>query len=109
MAIVNFAELASYQYEEHPEAKEQKYKTVIENVSYYVECLDEQVKKNGGYLVGGHVTWADIFLFGVLDYLNFMAKFSIIEKAENLKALVAKVGEIPSIKAWVAKRPKTDC
>lgn len=81
----------------------------MENALYLIERLDAQVKKNSGFLANGSLSWADILFVGILDYINFMAKVDIIEKAPNLQALKAKVLEIPSIKAWVDKRPKTDC
>ena len=73
-----------------------------------MERLDAQVKKNGGYFVGGNLTWVDLAFVALLDYLNAMAKFNIIEKYENLKALQKKVLELPKIKSWVEKRPKTE-
>ncbi|KAJ8688176.1 hypothetical protein QAD02_023971 [Eretmocerus hayati] len=97
--------LAKYHYETNEEAKAEKLELIKELVPFYIERFDEQVKENGGYFVGGDVTWADLYFFGILDYLSFMAQRDIIEDAENLKALKEKVFEIPSIKAWVEKRP----
>jgi glutathione S-transferase len=88
--------------------KLEKLKTAKELIPFYIQRLDEQAKNNGGYLVGGRLTWADIVFAGILDYLNFMATYDIIEKAEDLKALRDKVLAQPGIKAWVEKRPKTE-
>lgn len=88
--------------------KEENLKNARELVPFYVQRLDEQVKKNGGYFVGGKLSLADIVFVGILDYLNAMAGYDIIDKANNLKALKKKVLDEPKIKAWVAKRPKTD-
>jgi len=77
-------------------------------VPYYLERLDAQVQKNGGYFVGGALSWADFVFVGVLDYLNYMMKKNIIEKYDNLKQLKQKVEEIPAIKSWIEKRPPSD-
>lgn len=103
-----FSEIAAFHYETNAEAKAAKLEVSKELVPFYVQRLDEQVKKNGGYLVGGKITWADLFFIALLDYLNFMAKYDIIEKADNLKALREKVLAEPGIKSWVAKRPNTE-
>lgn len=103
-------EIGAYHYEANEDVKQSKYEPLTkEIIPYYMERLDAQVKKNGGYLVGGKLTWADLTFVAILDYINFMAKFDITEKHENLQALVKKVLELPKIKAWVEKRPKSEC
>ncbi|XP_011866585.1 PREDICTED: glutathione S-transferase-like [Vollenhovia emeryi] len=98
--------IAGFHYESNEQAKETKLKTAKETtVPYYLERLDAQVKKNGGYFVGGALSWADLSFVGLLDYLNFMMDEDIIEKYENLKQLQKKVEEVPAIKKWIAKRP----
>ncbi|XP_065201773.1 glutathione S-transferase isoform X2 [Planococcus citri] len=99
------AKIAAHHYEDNAETKAKKLEAAKELVPFYIERLDEQVKKNGGYFVGGKLTWADIFFVALLDYLNDMSGYDIIEKAENLKALKDKVLAVPKIKAWVDKRP----
>ncbi|XP_063977327.1 uncharacterized protein LOC135162608 [Diachasmimorpha longicaudata] len=102
--------IGAYSYETNEAAKEQKRGPLFDEVvPFYLERLDAQVKKNGGYFVNGKLTLADIVFAGLLDYLNFMAKFNLIEKYENLKALNEKVLAVPQIKAWVDKRPVTEC
>ncbi|KAJ8664901.1 hypothetical protein QAD02_006563 [Eretmocerus hayati] len=102
------AKIAAHHYESDAKAKAEKLKAAKELVPFYVQRLDEQAKKNGGYLVGGKLSWADIVFVALLDYLNFMSGHDIIEKAANLKVIRDKVMSEPKIKAWVAKRPKTD-
>lgn len=74
---------------------------------FYIQRLDQQVKKNGGYFVGNKLSWADLVFVAFLDYLNNMTRYNIIENAHNLKALKDKVLSEPRIKAWIAKRPKS--
>ena len=80
-----------------------------ERVPYILKRLNEQVKKNGGYFVNGALSWADLTFVALLDYLNFMAKYDIIEDYDALKELKEKVLAIPEIKAWVGKRPESEC
>ncbi|KAG5336811.1 GST1 transferase, partial [Acromyrmex heyeri] len=99
------ASIVSFHYESNETAKNEKLKASKEVVPYYLERLDAQVKKNGGYFVGGSLTWADLVFVGLLDYLNFMMKEDIVEKYENLKQLQKTVEEVPAIKNWIEKRP----
>ncbi|XP_003703954.2 uncharacterized protein LOC100881165 [Megachile rotundata] len=102
------AKIGAYHYEPNEQAKAEKLKIAQELVPYYLERLDAQVKKNGGYFVGGALTWADLTFVALLDYLNFMMGHNIIEKYDNLKQLQEKVLAIPKIKSWVDKRPQSD-
>ncbi|XP_011702075.1 PREDICTED: glutathione S-transferase-like [Wasmannia auropunctata] len=102
------ASMASYFYESNEQAKQEKQLKAKEIVPYYLERLDAQVKKNGGYFVGGALTWADLTFVGLLDYLNLMMKEDIVEKYENLKQLQKKVEEVPAIKKWIQKRPASN-
>lgn len=101
--------IGMYGYESHPEAKEQKLKDMKERVPYLLKRLNQQVKNNGGYFVGGALSWADLTFVAVLDYLNYLAKYDVIEEFDALKQLKEKVLAIPEIKAWVAKRPDSEC
>lgn len=104
-----FLEIGAFHYESNAEAKAAKLEVANQLVPFYVERLDAQVKKNGGYFVGGALTWADLSFVALLDYLNFMMQSDIIEKAENLKQLRDKVLALPAIKSWVEKRPQSEC
>ncbi|KAL2738530.1 glutathione S-transferase-like [Vespula maculifrons] len=101
------AKIAAHHYEQNAEAKAAKVKVANEVVPYILERLDNQVKNNGGYFVGGALSWADFTFVALLDYLNFMSKSNIIEKYDNLKALKEKVENIPAIKKWVEKHPES--
>lgn len=103
------AKLAAFHYEENPDVKASKLAVANKELPFVLERLDAQVKNNGGYFVGGAVSWADFTFVALLDYLNFMYKSDLIEKYDNLKALKKKVLEIPAIKSWVEKRPESEC
>lgn len=100
--------IGAHYYETNAEVKAAKLTLAKELVPFYLQRLDEQVKKNGGYFVGGNLTWADLTFVGLLDYMNYMMGMDILEKYENLKQLNEKVLAIPAIKSWVEKRPKSD-
>ncbi|XP_076656366.1 uncharacterized protein LOC143361011 [Halictus rubicundus] len=102
------AKIAAFAYETNEVAKAEKLKNAKEQVPYYLERLDARVKKNGGYFVGGALTWADITFVSLLEYLNFMMKSDITENYENLKQLEEKVLNVPAIKSWVEKRPQSE-
>lgn len=102
------SKIGAFHYEANEQAKAEKLKVAQELVPYYLERLDAQVKKNGGFFVGGALTWADLTFVALLDYMNFMMGHNIIEKYDNLKQLQEKVLAEPKIKSWVEKRPKSD-
>lgn len=54
------------------------------------------------------LTWADLYLAGILDYINYMAKNDLLEKYGGLRGLVNTVNGLEPIKAWLEKRPATD-
>lgn len=103
------SEIAAYHYEPNETAKAEKQNIAKDQVPIMLECLDAQVKKNGGYFVGGALSWADLVFVALLDYMNFMMnKQNIIENYDNLKQLKQKVVELPAIKSWINKRPETE-
>lgn len=111
LIIINclIIEIAAYHYETHLEAKEARYEPLVtEILPFYLSRLDSQVKNNGGYMIDGKLTWADLVFVALLDYLNFMAKFDITEKYDNLTCLKKKILDIPGIKSWIERRPHTD-
>ncbi|KAJ8664899.1 hypothetical protein QAD02_006561 [Eretmocerus hayati] len=102
------AKIAAYYYEDNVTAKAEKLEVSKQIVPFYIQRLDEQVKKNGGYFVGGKLSWADLVFVALLDYLNYIAGYDIIAEAHNLKSLKEKILTEPKIAAWVAKRPDTE-
>ncbi|KAJ4452223.1 hypothetical protein ANN_03741 [Periplaneta americana] len=98
-----------YQYNTDEAAKEKLWGPLKdETVPYYLGKFDEVVKKNGGYFVGGKLSWADFYFNGIIDYLSFMMKEKdIVANYPHLKALKEKFESLPAIKAWIEKRPQT--
>lgn len=101
--------LSSYSYDTNDESKEKKYKVLVDTtIPFYMSSLDKEVKNNQGYFVNGKLTWADLYFVAVFEYMNVVAKFDMIEKYPNLVELKKKILAIPSIKAWVDKRPASE-
>ncbi|XP_023313069.1 glutathione S-transferase-like isoform X2 [Anoplophora glabripennis] len=99
---------AQYIFERDEQAKKEKEKQTLfnETIPYYMEKLDAMAKRNNGYLAVGRLTWADLFFVSMLDYISLMAKKDIIGGSPNLQIVRENVLKIPSIKAWIEKRPK---
>ncbi|OXU20371.1 hypothetical protein TSAR_005884 [Trichomalopsis sarcophagae] len=101
--------ITSPHYEKVAEAKAQKIEQAKQVVPFILERLEEQVKRNGGHFVGGKLTWADLYFVSLLDMFNFRSgEGDILKNKPHLKALEQKVLQLPNIKAWVEKRPKSD-
>ena len=50
-----------------------------------------------------------MYFVALLDYLNVMVAGTLIAGHSNLEKLAEKVRNIAAIKAWIEKRPKSDC
>lgn len=127
----SFIEISLLSYEPNDDAKDKKLQTLNEEViPFYLEKLDHIAKDNGGFLAIGKVsdqrfflsvtkiinfffhlqmTWADVYFTGILDYLNYLTKCDLVEHRVHLKKIVTAVRDNENIKAWIEKRPQTDC
>lgn len=52
------------------------------------------------------LSYADLFFAAISDSISTAYESDITEDKPHLKALKEKILSIPSIKAWVEKRPK---
>ena len=104
-----YTEIGVVSYEADPKVQEEKRKVLnTETIPFYLNKLEEIAKENNGHLALNRLTWADLYLTALSDYMNFMAKQDLFEKHANLKKVTTNVLEIDSIKKWVAKRPQTE-
>nr|AEB91979.1 glutathione S-transferase sigma 7 [Locusta migratoria] len=100
--------VTEYYWEPEETTKQKKKETLLnETLPFYMEKLDALVKENGGYLVAGKLSWGDFFFAGVSDYMDCVVQFDITKDHPNLAALKKKIRELPAIKEWISKRPKT--
>ncbi|CAH1981955.1 unnamed protein product [Acanthoscelides obtectus] len=100
--------LSSFHYESDENIKKSKMELVLkEQLPYYLKKLNDQAEKNGGHLACNRLTWADMYLAGIAKYFNYVAQKDIFADAPALKKVCDYVYNLPSIKAWMNKSPKT--
>ena len=59
------------------------------------------------YLFDWQLTWADLTVLNVRDFLGVFKASEEVDKHPKLKALVERVSQDPKVAAWLAKRPQT--
>ncbi|KAM3725966.1 Glutathione S-transferase [Dirofilaria immitis] len=62
---------------------------------------------NSGYFVGNKVSAADFSVFNMLQIFEDQFTPEQMKKYPKLKEFFVKIGQMPKIKAWIEKRPKT--
>jgi len=86
------------------EEKMKKYQT--ETLPNGLACLEKRLCSRGGqFLAGNSLTWADVLLY---SFCSTLPSQEVMEKCPKMKDLSCRVGNLPNIKCWVEKRPKTD-
>nr|UOU03289.1 glutathione S-transferase sigma 1-3 [Brachionus rubens] len=102
-------ELVKVHYEKDEARKaEVSKKAFEETIPNILKVLDAKVAKNGsGFLVASGLTWADLFLVTILEWLGDK-KSALLSNFKNLKSLDEKVTSHAKIADWLAKRPKTE-
>ncbi|XP_066254758.1 glutathione S-transferase-like [Euwallacea similis] len=101
---------AWYQQEEGPKKEELKEKLLNEIFPFYFSKFEQWAVANGGYLALGRLTWVDIVAASLFEVFDNMAASklqisSMLNGYPNLQKLQSTVFNIPSIKAWIEKRP----
>ncbi|XP_075215228.1 uncharacterized protein LOC142321122 [Lycorma delicatula] len=100
--------ISSWCHDKDENSKAKKYEPLMkETVPFYLEKIDNLIKENDGYLANGKLSWGDLLFVAIIDYFNYALEFNITEKHSNIQALHNKVVNIPQIKAWIEKRPKS--
>ncbi|GLH05565.1 Glutathione S-transferase [Gryllus bimaculatus] len=82
-------------------------KLTKKTLPFYLSRFEKTIQENNGYFVNGNISYADIVLAGQLESLSDSTKYDITDGYPLIKALVKKVENLPRIKAWIEKRPKT--
>ncbi|KAG8225447.1 hypothetical protein J437_LFUL004448 [Ladona fulva] len=102
-------QVGQYRMEQDPAIKEEKKQNLIkETIPFYLQKLEQIVKENDDYLVGGQLTWADFQYAASLENFELIFGKEALDQYPHLKALKERVFELPGIKEWVAKRPVTE-
>lgn len=99
--------LSSWHWEQNAAAKEKLKEVAFKKLPDSLERFNAQVKKNGGYFVGGKMSYADVHYAGLYHYLSKVLGHDINKDYPELKKLVDRVLANPNIKAYVEKRPET--
>merc|ERR1719270_2338491 len=77
-------------------------------VPSWLEMMEKLlVSKGGEYFAGGQLTWADLMIFNVQEYLDSKFPEIKITDYKNLNKLVEKVKNLPRIQKWISTRPQT--
>ena len=82
---------------------------IKDQLTPFMKNLAEALKDNGGqWLVGGDLTYADIGMAQLLDFIDKKHPGKMENMAPLLYKHKEKVLALPKIKAWISKRPKPD-
>ena len=88
-------------------------KFIDETIPEYFAKYEAQVEKNGGFFVGGKLSWVDFFFVTVVEYIKWLIVYSgkkgkeeIIAAYPNLTALNEKVFNLEGVKKWIDERPE---
>ncbi|KAE8573913.1 hypothetical protein A483_HHAL012430 [Halyomorpha halys] len=93
---------------EVPSVKEKLKEILInETIPFYMKKIENLMKKNGGYLANGKLSWAELYVVGYSSSLSGLIGINLAEKYPAFKELEEKVHSLPGIKEWVKKRPET--
>ncbi|XP_045462158.1 glutathione S-transferase isoform X2 [Harmonia axyridis] len=101
--------IGKYHYESDEKVKERERAILFnEKMPFLLDRLENVAKDNNGHFALGRLTWADLYFVSLLEYINFMLKKDLIENRPNLIAVKNNVLNVPAIKEWIEKRPKTN-
>ena len=68
-------------------------------------------KTNTGYLVGNKLSWADLFLWHVIDNLSspiYQNRDEVLSKHPLVKKHFEMIYNLPGVAKYLAKRPVTE-
>ncbi|XP_066908664.1 glutathione S-transferase [Halyomorpha halys] len=92
----------------NPDEKEKLKETIInETIPFYMSKFETILKKNGGYLANGKLSYAELYVVGHSSSLPGLIGIDLTKKYPFWKDLTERVYSLPGIKEWVKKRPET--
>ncbi|GLG96502.1 Glutathione S-transferase [Gryllus bimaculatus] len=81
-------------------------KLVNETFPFYFSKLDKMVLDNGGFFVGGQLSWVDIFFTSGVEGYNVVGMDEdLLKNYPNLSDLNKTIRSLPAIQSWLNKRP----
>lgn len=54
------------------------------------------------------LTWADFYLAGIIDYLNYLAKQDLTAGHSSLRRVIDNVTSLDGVQNWINERPATE-
>ncbi len=72
----------------------------------YLAIFEKLISKNGTWLYGSKVTYADFVLYNIMGWVKLMAP-ELTEKYPRVKANVEAVEALPNIAKWLKEQPET--
>jgi len=96
--------------ESDPTKKAVLAKEMVEvNFPFYLPKVEQFVKAHGkdGYAVGNKLTWADLYLANFMQIWTENHGKDLLANCPTLEKHMNKIINIPEIKEWIEKRPKT--
>uniref|UniRef100_A0A2S2NSU3 glutathione transferase n=1 Tax=Schizaphis graminum TaxID=13262 RepID=A0A2S2NSU3_SCHGA len=101
-------EIMKYYHEPNEEIKSKLRESIVnDSIPFYFDRFEKIVSENGGYFVNGKLSWPDLYFVSILDHIKSVIGVDLVEGRPHLTALKHKVLDIPQIKSWIAKRPKS--
>ncbi|XP_022173346.1 glutathione S-transferase-like [Myzus persicae] len=101
-------EIMKYYHEKNEEIKSKLRGPIVnDSIPFYFDKFEKIVSENGGYFVNGKLSWPDLYFVSILDHIKSVIDVDLVDGRPHLKALKHKVLEIPQIKSWIARRPKS--
>ena len=77
--------------------------TIPKNFKFFEDKL---AKTNTGFLIGSSLTWADLYLYHVIDWIGSY-KDTALASSPALQSYLAHITAIPNIANWLKTRPTT--
>ncbi|XP_024216850.1 glutathione S-transferase isoform X2 [Halyomorpha halys] len=103
------SELSRYFQTANSSDKEKLKETIInDSVPFYMSKFETILKKNGGYLANGKLSWAELYVVGHSSSFPALIGIDLTEKYPFWKELTERVYSLPGIKEWIRKRPESD-
>lgn len=68
-------------------------------------------KTSTGFIVGNKLTWADLFLYNVIDNLAspvYKKREEVLDSFPVVKKHFDSISSLPGVAAYLAKRPVTE-
>jgi len=94
----------------NPDEESKKKNTEVlkkETIPYYLDRLEEIVKKNNGHCACNKLTWADLFFVSMMDLMEYYSGEKLFAKYPCMTKLRETVNNLPAIKAWIKERPES--